>query len=49
MRERMWQYLFFVDFVGHREEEKVEKCLADVEKVTTFMKVLGSYPRGGER
>ncbi len=49
MRERMWQYLFFVDFVGHREEEKVEKCLADVEKVTTFMKVLGSYPRGEER
>ena len=48
MKERMWEYLFFVDFTGHIEEEKTKKCLADMEKVTTFIKVLGSYPRGDE-
>lgn len=48
MKDKMWEYLFFVDFAGHREEEKVKKCLADMQKVTTFLKVLGSYPRGDE-
>jgi chorismate mutase/prephenate dehydratase len=48
MKERMWEYLFFVDFAGHIEEEKTKKCLSDMEKVTTFIKVLGSYPRGDE-
>ena len=48
MKDRMWEYLFFVDFAGHIEEEKTKKCLSDMEKVTTFIKVLGSYPRGDE-
>jgi chorismate mutase / prephenate dehydratase len=42
--DRMWEYLFFVDFSGHQKDEKVQKCLQDLEKVTTFFKVLGSYP-----
>jgi chorismate mutase/prephenate dehydratase len=48
MRNKVWEYLFFVDFAGHREEEKIKKCLTDMERITTFTKVLGSYPRGGE-
>lgn len=48
MKDRMWEYLFLVDFAGHREEEETKKCLSDMEKVTTFIKVLGSYPRGDE-
>jgi chorismate mutase/prephenate dehydratase len=49
MKDRMWEYLFFVDFVGHREEKKAKKCLSNMEKLTTFIKVLGSYPRGDEQ
>ncbi|MCG6534983.1 MAG: prephenate dehydratase, partial [Syntrophales bacterium LBB04] len=45
--DRMWEYLFFIDFSGHREEEKVRQCLQELEGLTTFLKVLGSYP-GGE-
>lgn len=45
--DRMWEYLFFLDFSGHLENEKVIKCLRDLEPVTTFIKILGSYP-GGE-
>lgn len=44
--ERIWEYLFFVDFSGHREDEKVRQCMGDLEKVTTFIKILGSYPYG---
>jgi chorismate mutase / prephenate dehydratase len=44
--DRMWEYLFFVDFSGHQENEKVIQCLQALEKATTFIKVLGSYPCG---
>jgi chorismate mutase / prephenate dehydratase len=44
--ERIWEYLFFLDFSGHWEEEKVRQCMQELEKVTTFVKILGSYPYG---
>jgi chorismate mutase/prephenate dehydratase len=44
--DRIWEYLFFVDFSGHQADEKVRKCLVNLETVTTFIKVLGSYPCG---
>jgi len=46
MRDRMWEYLFFVDLSGHASETKVSSCLKEMGKVTTFIKVLGSYPMG---
>jgi len=48
MRDRMWEYLFFVDFVGHIDEENTRECLQELEKQTAILKVLGSYPRGME-
>jgi chorismate mutase/prephenate dehydratase len=48
MRDRLWEYLFFVDFVGHAEEPQVRECLAALEMQTASLKVLGSYPRGIE-
>lgn len=47
MRDRAWEYLFFVDFDGHARDSKIQQCLQDMEEETTFMKLLGSYPRGG--
>lgn len=44
--DRMWEYLFFVDFAGHQQDEKVKQCLKKIGKVTNFIKVMGSYPRG---
>ncbi len=46
LRDRMWEYLFFVDLAGHADEAKTAGCLKEMEKLTTFIKVLGSYPRG---
>ena len=48
MKDKMWEYLFFVDFAGHIEGKKEKKCLSNMEKLTTFIKVLGSYSRGDE-
>jgi chorismate mutase / prephenate dehydratase len=44
--DRMWEYLFFVDFAGHKEDQNVQTCLKKMGKVTNFIKVMGSYPRG---
>ena len=48
MRDRMWEYLFFVDFIGHIDEPKIRECMQEMEKRTAMIKILGSYPRGME-
>jgi len=48
LRDRRWEYLFFADLAGHREEDPVRGCLQEMEGTTTFIKILGSYPRGEE-
>jgi len=47
-RDRVWEYLFFVDFAGHEADEKIGRCLTRLEKEVTFLRVLGSYPAQGE-
>jgi chorismate mutase/prephenate dehydratase len=44
IKDRMWEFLFFVDFRGHEEDRRVKDCLAELEHRCTFVKVLGSYP-----
>ncbi|MDO8627819.1 MAG: prephenate dehydratase [Candidatus Diapherotrites archaeon] len=39
-----WEYVFFVDFEGHTEDEKVKKALEELQEHTQFLKILGSYP-----
>ncbi len=43
-RRKPWEYVFFVDIVGHRVDETVAAALEEVESHCMFMKVLGSYP-----
>ncbi len=43
-RERPWHYAFYVDLEGHREDLPVARALAHLEELTTYLKVLGSYP-----
>jgi chorismate mutase/prephenate dehydratase len=44
LKERAWEYLFFLDLVGHVAEARVAKALAAVQKRSLSLKVLGSYP-----
>ncbi|MBM3859928.1 MAG: prephenate dehydratase [Verrucomicrobia bacterium] len=43
-RQKAWEYYFFVDFLGHAEDARVKKAMAELAKHTMFVKVLGSYP-----
>jgi prephenate dehydratase/chorismate mutase/prephenate dehydratase len=44
-RQRAWEYVFYLDFEGHREDPAVRSALADLAGNTTFCKVLGSFAR----
>ncbi|HEY0753939.1 MAG TPA: prephenate dehydratase [Ktedonobacteraceae bacterium] len=44
-RQRVWEYVFYVDFEGHREDPAVRKALAALAEHTVFCKVLGSFAR----
>jgi chorismate mutase/prephenate dehydratase len=41
---RAWEYYFFVDMEGHRDQANVQKALKELEKAASFIKILGSYP-----
>jgi chorismate mutase/prephenate dehydratase len=43
-RRRPWEYVFFVDFEGHRDDPVTQGVLAAVRDRCLFLKVLGSYP-----
>jgi chorismate mutase/prephenate dehydratase len=43
-RRRPWEYVFFVDFQGHRDDPVTQGVLAAVRERCLFLKVLGSYP-----
>lgn len=44
-RQRAWEYVFYLDFEGHREDPSVRSALADLAGYTTFCKVLGSFSK----
>ena len=42
--KKTWDYYFFVDFIGHSEDEKVIEAMKELENGSPFVKHLGSYP-----
>lgn len=40
-----WEYIFYVDIGGSVAEERVKRALNHLEEMSTFVRVLGSYPR----
>jgi chorismate mutase / prephenate dehydratase len=43
-RTGLWEYLFFVDVVGHRDDPPLARALAELAAKAPFLKLLGSYP-----
>ncbi len=43
-KKKAWQYVFFVDFLGHQNDSDVKAALKGLEKQTVSLKILGSYP-----
>ncbi len=43
-RNALWEYVFYVDIDGHREEEAVKRALDELGRRAAYLKILGSYP-----
>jgi len=48
-RQKPWQYNFYLDFDGHREDKLAREALENLEETSIFIKVLGSYPKAKRR
>lgn len=44
-RRKAWEYVFFVDLLGHINDPKVQAALKHIEPHCVFVRVLGSYSR----
>lgn len=44
-RTGQWEYYFYVDMLGHRNDVQVGKALDELKREVAFFKELGSYPR----
>ena len=44
-RTEKWAYVFFIEFEGHLQDEKVAAAIQELEEQSILMKALGSYPR----
>jgi len=44
-KQEAWQYMFFIECQGHRNDEVVKKTIEEIESNSLYVKVLGSYPR----
>jgi prephenate dehydratase len=40
-----WSYLFYLDFVGHRDELHCQRALDNLQEFVTYLRVFGSYAR----
>jgi prephenate dehydratase len=43
-RNRPWQYVFYLDFDGHWQDEAAREALIQLLSRAAFVKLLGSYP-----
>lgn len=44
-RQGMWQYVFFIDILGHVADPTLRRALDEMQQLASLLKILGSYPR----
>ena len=44
-RHKPWEYNFYLDFEGHRDDKAAQGVLEKLGRSALFLKVLGSYPK----
>jgi len=42
-RKKAFEYLFYADFIGHRDDPNIHNALEHLSEFATMLKVLGSY------
>jgi prephenate dehydratase len=45
---RKYKYLFYVDIIGHKNDENIVNALRHLREFCKFVRVLGSYPTNGQ-
>ena len=43
LRGKPWEYLFYLDLWGHRDDQVVRNALSHLQELADFLRVLGSY------
>jgi prephenate dehydratase len=43
LRGKPWEYMFYLDLLGHQDELKVKNALSHLGELADFIRVLGSY------
>jgi prephenate dehydratase len=44
-KDKPWEYVFYVDLEAHMEDEEFSRAVAALQELTSFLKILGSYPK----
>ena len=42
--ETKWDYVFYIDVLGHQQDKAVAQALSEIQEKTNYFKLLGSYP-----
>jgi prephenate dehydratase len=45
LQGKRWQYFFYIDFIGSQQQEHCRNALNHLQEMTSYFKLLGSYPR----
>ena len=48
IKGKHWKYMFFLDMLGHIEEERIQSGCDRIKKLCSYYEWLGSYPRSSE-
>lgn len=40
---KSWEYFFYIDFEGNLKDESLRKAISEIEKNSTYFKLLGNY------
>ncbi|WP_303721266.1 prephenate dehydratase [Malonomonas rubra] len=44
MKQKAWEYIFFLDLIGHIDDQPISDAIEELRVHCHFLKVLGSYP-----
>lgn len=44
-KKREWEYCFFVDFLGHKQDKNIKEAIEEARKHCLQLSVLGSFPK----
>lgn len=47
-KRKLWEYIFFLDFIGSTMDSAIQDLLGNLSEITTRLKILGSYPSWGQ-